>query len=237
VGTEYLLGLMFWSLQMCMILFYGVERHTARGTSVSTSQTCEWQTGLVSCILPSVLMMNDLSNFHRGKLWVSEKTPGSPAPSPLLPLLPRAQPPDSTEVGMCRGLDSDCPIYRWLKQLWTPQDKFPCSPVHKSHRYSFNLYSKIINIKKKKNLPGVVEHLGGEAGRFLSSRPAWSTKWVPGQPGLHRETLPRKTKQNNKQKNKNLSHSFAISIPKQNWSVTVDIINLCSILGLFYKIK
>jgi hypothetical protein len=24
-----------------------------------------------------------------------------------------------------------------------------------------------------------------EAGRFLSSRPAWSTKWVPGQPGLY----------------------------------------------------
>jgi hypothetical protein len=32
-----------------------------------------------------------------------------------------------------------------------------------------------------------------EAGRFLSSRPAWSTKGVPGQPGLHRETLSRKT--------------------------------------------
>jgi hypothetical protein len=28
-----------------------------------------------------------------------------------------------------------------------------------------------------------------EAGGFLSSRPAWSTKCVPGQPGLHRETL------------------------------------------------
>jgi hypothetical protein len=28
-----------------------------------------------------------------------------------------------------------------------------------------------------------------EAGGFLSSRPAWSTKWVLGQPGLHRETL------------------------------------------------
>jgi hypothetical protein len=28
-----------------------------------------------------------------------------------------------------------------------------------------------------------------EAGRFLSSRPAWSTKWVPGQPGLYRKTL------------------------------------------------
>ena len=25
---------------------------------------------------------------------------------------------------------------------------------------------------------------------FLSSRPAWSTKWVPGQPGLYRETHP-----------------------------------------------
>jgi hypothetical protein len=31
-----------------------------------------------------------------------------------------------------------------------------------------------------------------EAGGFLSSRPAWSTKWVPGQPGLHRETLSQK---------------------------------------------
>jgi hypothetical protein len=33
-----------------------------------------------------------------------------------------------------------------------------------------------------------------EAGRFLSSRPAWSTEWDPGQPELHRETLPRKKK-------------------------------------------
>jgi hypothetical protein len=38
-----------------------------------------------------------------------------------------------------------------------------------------------------------------EAGGFLSSRPAWSTGWVPGQPGLHRETLSRKTKKQNKQ--------------------------------------
>jgi hypothetical protein len=35
-----------------------------------------------------------------------------------------------------------------------------------------------------------------EAGGFLSSRPAWSTKGVPGQPGLYRETLSQKTKQN-----------------------------------------
>jgi hypothetical protein len=42
-----------------------------------------------------------------------------------------------------------------------------------------------------------------EAGGFLSSRPAWSTEWVPGQPGLLRETLSQKTKQNKtKQTNK-----------------------------------
>jgi hypothetical protein len=30
-------------------------------------------------------------------------------------------------------------------------------------------------------------------GRFLSSRPAWSTEWVPGQSGwLNRETLSQK---------------------------------------------
>jgi hypothetical protein len=49
-------------------------------------------------------------------------------------------------------------------------------------------------------LPGVVEHAfnpitrEAEAGGFLSSRPAWSTKWVPGQPGLYRETLSWKKK-------------------------------------------
>jgi hypothetical protein len=33
-----------------------------------------------------------------------------------------------------------------------------------------------------------------EAGEFLSSRPAWSTERVPGQPGLHGETLSGKKK-------------------------------------------
>jgi hypothetical protein len=48
--------------------------------------------------------------------------------------------------------------------------------------------------------PGVVMHTfnpstwEAEAGRFLSSRSAWSTKWVPGQPELHRETLSQKNK-------------------------------------------
>jgi hypothetical protein len=40
-----------------------------------------------------------------------------------------------------------------------------------------------------------------EAGRFLSLRPAWSTKGGPGQPGLYRESLSRKNKKN-KTKNK-----------------------------------
>jgi hypothetical protein len=42
-----------------------------------------------------------------------------------------------------------------------------------------------------------------EAGGFLSLRPAWSTEWVPGQPGLHRETLSRKTKPKQQQQKQN----------------------------------
>jgi hypothetical protein len=57
----------------------------------------------------------------------------------------------------------------------------------------------------QKNLkePGVVAHAfntstgeaeaEAEASEFLSLGPAWSTEWVPGQPGLHRETLSQKT--------------------------------------------
>jgi hypothetical protein len=53
-------------------------------------------------------------------------------------------------------------------------------------------------------MPGMVAHAfnpstwEAEAGGFLSSRPAWSTEWVPGQPGLHRETLSRKTEKKKK---------------------------------------
>jgi hypothetical protein len=46
-----------------------------------------------------------------------------------------------------------------------------------------------------------------EAGGFLSSRPAWSTKWVPGQPGLYRETLSQK----NQKKKKRIKFSISPS--------------------------
>ena len=42
-----------------------------------------------------------------------------------------------------------------------------------------------------------------EAGRFPSWRPAWSTVWVPGHPGLHRKTLSWKTKNKNTKQIKN----------------------------------
>jgi hypothetical protein len=66
---------------------------------------------------------------------------------------------------------------------------------------------------EKQFQPGMVAHtfnpstLEAEAGGFLSSRPAWSTEWVPGQPGLHRKTLSRKPKPNQtKKKGKKEKH-------------------------------
>ena len=76
--------------------------------------------------------------------------------------------------------------------------------------------------KKTKKQPGVVEHAFNprtgeeEAGRFLNSRPAWSTEWVPGQPELYRETLSPKTKQtttknNTQKKTKKLVYDPALT--------------------------
>jgi hypothetical protein len=60
-----------------------------------------------------------------------------------------------------------------------------------------------------------------EAGRFLSSRPAWSTEWVPGQPGLHRETLSRK-----KPKRKKKDDMYgSICIYVSPWSHLVVLLN------------
>jgi hypothetical protein len=43
---------------------------------------------------------------------------------------------------------------------------------------------------------------GAEAGGSLSSRQAWFTKSVPGQPALHRENLSKKPKDKKKNKTK-----------------------------------
>jgi hypothetical protein len=61
-------------------------------------------------------------------------------------------------------------------------------------------FSNFINSIKVISYWAVVVHAfnpstwEAEAGRCLSSRPAWSTEWVPGQPGIHRETLSWKNK-------------------------------------------
>jgi hypothetical protein len=62
------------------------------------------------------------------------------------------------------------------------------------------------SIKKKKKKaqafnPSTWE---AEASGFLSLRPAWSTKWVPGQPGLYRETLSRIKKKKDSIKSHNI---------------------------------
>jgi hypothetical protein len=57
---------------------------------------------------------------------------------------------------------------------------------------------------------GVVAHTfnpstwEAEAGRFLSLRPAWTTKSVPGQPGLQRNPVSKK--QNKTKKRLRLKH-------------------------------
>jgi hypothetical protein len=71
-----------------------------------------------------------------------------------------------------------------------------------------------------------------EAGRFLSSEPAWSTEWVPGQPELHRETLSQKTNKQTKTKiktkktrqtNKNICDGDAIFSPLRHMKSRVKI--------------
>jgi hypothetical protein len=89
-------------------------------------------------------------------------------------------------------------LRKWVRRGWT-------TPIRQREDTSLllgglGLVSLKINLR-----PGVVAHAfnsstrEAEAGGFLSSRSAWSTKWVPGQPGLHRETLSRKTKKKKKE--------------------------------------
>jgi hypothetical protein len=91
--------------------------------------------------------------------------------------------------------------------------------------------------------PGVVAHTfnpstrEAEAGGFLSLKPARSTEWIPGQPGLHRETLSwkNKTKQNKtKNKTKQTNKKKPHLTPKRGLDLQDD--NCCPMsynLGVF----
>jgi hypothetical protein len=79
-----------------------------------------------------------------------------------------------------------------------------------------------------------------EADRFLSSRLAWSTKWVPGQPGLYRETLSQKTKnKTNKQTNK--EHDWDIMKEGKSWRnwtiVSISEVRKSQVAGLYRVLK
>ena len=54
-----------------------------------------------------------------------------------------------------------------------------------------------------------------EADIFLSSRPSWSTEWVRGHPGLHRETLSWKTTTTNKTKQNKTKQNKTQTTPIQ----------------------
>jgi hypothetical protein len=105
-----------------------------------------------------------------------------------LPLLRRQQRLQGEKVAQRQGKFWKREMNRYFPQL---SDSFPQEFLSLLYVFKNKLYK-----------PGVVAHAfnpstwEAEAGRFLSLRPDWSTKWVPGRPGLHRETLSRKTKIN-----------------------------------------
>ena len=53
-----------------------------------------------------------------------------------------------------------------------------------------------------------------EEGVFLSLRSAWTTEWVPGQPGLHRETLSQEEEEEEEEEEKELTNNLKNSRQK-----------------------
>ena len=85
-----------------------------------------------------------------------------------------------------------------IQASWSNKPTHPVSLVITSPPDRLALLS--LPIQNTLFRPGLLAHTfnpstwEAEAGGFPSSKPAWSTEWVPGQPGLHRETLSRKKK-------------------------------------------
>ena len=131
--------------------------------------------------------------------------------------------------------------YRWLwATMWllgielrssgravSALNHWAISIAHRSHSYS-NYYTMQFICKEWGMWQAVVAHnfnlsnWEAEAGVFLSSRPCWSTEWVPGQPRLYRETLSQKIKQTNKQKtNKQTNKRFYLFYIHDEYTVAV----------------
>jgi hypothetical protein len=93
-----------------------------------------------------------------------------------------------------------CHLERRLPVWLLPGSVFTRKPTFHHHPAKLKFLTCSSNSEsnalKSSRKPGMVAHAfdpstrEAEAGGFLSSRPAWSTEWVPG---LHRETLSRKT--------------------------------------------
>ena len=107
---------------------------------------------------------------------------------------------------------------RWITPKKTQEiNKFtPAKTEEWTHTYNNNSNNnnEIVGIKKLWSVPGVVVHTfnssswEAEAGECLSSRPAWSRRWVPEQPGLYRETLPGKKNQTKSKQTALVFHIF-----------------------------
>ena len=76
--------------------------------------------------------------------------------------------------------------------------------------------------------PGVVAHAfnpstrEAETGGFLSSRPAWSTELVPGQPGLYKKTKTKQNKTKTDKQTKNVVYIYLIGLCEFNDSTNVN---------------
>jgi hypothetical protein len=88
------------------------------------------------------------------------------------------------DTGVC-GISQchDNPQTSWELHKVIPQSKLV---VLECCRSSLSIFSSLSHLLLR---VGHMPLVPAEAGGSLSSRPAWSTKRVPEQPGLHRETL------------------------------------------------
>ena len=101
------------------------------------------------------------------------------------------------------------PWLQWENQLERPKSPPPNMPMGcLGKSQSSTNVTQTVTQKNRRNRWGTVAHAfnpstwEAEVSGFLILRPAWSAKWAPGQPGLYRETLSWKTKQNKTKQNK-----------------------------------